>query len=110
MLGGVVGNLISKNSTGTLVGAGGGFLIGQGISKLADRNVGLRLTVDTEHGAMLVDTPYSCKLGVGKQVRLISGTSKGTVMVRNSSGKYETVTSEKVSACPDLLKQLKVEN
>src|SRR5574344_225695 len=107
VVGALLGNAVNGHSTGTAVGAGLGLLAGSGISKLADRSTGIRLSVDTDNGPLIVDMPFSCKYGVGKKVRLISGSSTASVMVEEN-GKYVTATQDKTSKCPALLQEIQV--
>ena len=82
--GALLGNLIGKNSTGTVIGAGAGALAGNALSEYGQRHEGVRLSVDTDNGPVIVDMPFSCKYAIGKKVRLISGSSQGSVMVYNN--------------------------
>ncbi len=102
--GAIAGNLINGHTTGTLVGAGAGLLAGKGYSMLADRTEGVRMTVETENGPMIIDMPFSCKYGVGKKVRIVSGSSNGTVMVEEN-GHYVTATKDSKSKCPSVLEK-----
>ncbi|NLK85737.1 MAG: hypothetical protein GX278_07355 [Aeromonadales bacterium] len=104
--GAIIGNLISKNSTGTLVGAGLGAVAAGGASSLSDRHDGVRLTINSDNGPLIVDMPFSCKYAVGKKVRLISGSSQGSVMVENN-GKYATATEDSYDKCPALYNSIK---
>ena len=97
--GAALGNALNKHSAGTLVGAGVGYLVGAGASKIGDRSTGVRLTIDTDNGPMIVDMPFSCKYAIGKKVRLVSGSSQGTLMVENN-GHYETATQDSLDKCP----------
>ncbi|MCI7024763.1 MAG: YMGG-like glycine zipper-containing protein, partial [Succinatimonas sp.] len=97
--GALLGNLISKNSTGTAVGAGLGALAAGSASKYMDRHDGVRLTIDSDNGPLIVDMPFSCKYAVGKKVRLISGSSQGSVMVKQN-GRYVTATEDSYTKCP----------
>ncbi len=104
--GALLGNLISKNSTGTAVGAGLGALAAGSASKYMDRHDGVRLTIDSDNGPLIVDMPFSCKYAVGKKVRLISGSAQGSVMVQNN-GRYETATEDSYSKCPAVYNAIK---
>jgi len=99
VVGGVTGNLINGHTGGTLAGMGLGYIAGQGFSLLADRTTGLRLTVDTENGNMIVDMPYSCSYKIGKKVRLVSESSRGYVLVEDS-GRYITPQEDDPKKCP----------
>lgn len=97
--GAIIGNLLNKHSTGTLVGAGlGGAAAGLG-SSAANRQDGLRLSVNTEAGNMIVDVPFSCQYRVGQKVRVISGGGAAPVQVY-SQGAYRTATVQSKSECP----------
>lgn len=106
VIGALLGNAVNGHSTGTAVGAGLGVLAGSGLSKITDRSTGIRLSVDTDNGPLIVDMPFSCKYGVGKKVRLISGSNSASVMVEEN-GKYVTATQDKTSQCPALLQEIK---
>ncbi|MGN1281891.1 MAG: YMGG-like glycine zipper-containing protein [Succinivibrio sp.] len=105
--GALIGNLIGKNSTGTLVGAGVGALAAGGASKLANRHDGVRLTIDSENGPLIVDMPFSCKYEIGKKVRLISNSSSGSVMVDNGDGHFTTATEDSYKKCPALYEKIR---
>lgn len=105
--GAVIGNIIGNNSTGTLVGAGVGALITGGASNLANRHDGVRLSVDSDNGPLIVDMPFSCKYEVGKRVRLISGSSTGSVMVEEDNGHFATATEDSYSKCPAVYEKIK---
>ena len=64
-----------------------------------DRHDGVRLTIDSDNGPLIVDMPFSCKYAVGKKVRLISGSSQGSVMVKQN-GRYVTATEDSYTKCP----------
>lgn len=104
--GAIAGNMINGHTTGTLVGAGAGLLAGKGYSMLADRTDGVRMTVDTENGPMIIDMPFSCKYGIGKKVRIVSGSSNGSVMVEED-GHFVTATQDSKSKCPAVLEKKK---
>lgn len=104
--GALLGNLISKNSTGTAVGAGLGALAAGSASKYMDRHDGVRLTIDSDNGPLIVDMPFSCKYAVGKKVRLISGSSQGSVMVKQN-GRYVTATEDSYTKCPAVYNAIK---
>lgn len=104
--GAIAGNMINGHTTGTLVGAGAGLLAGKGYSMLADRTDGVRMTVDTENGPMIIDMPFSCKYGIGKKVRIVSGSSNGSVMVEED-GHFVTATKDSKSKCPAVLEKKK---
>ena len=50
--------------------------------------------------------PFSCKYAIGKKVRLISGSSQGSVMVYNN-GHYYTATEDSKDKCPTKYYKLK---
>jgi outer membrane lipoprotein SlyB len=106
--GAIVGNMINGHTTGTLVGAGAGLLAGKGVSMLADRTDGVRMTVETENGPMIIDMPFSCKYGIGKKVRIVSGSSNGSIMVEED-GHYVTATKDSKSKCPAVFEKKKAE-
>ena len=104
--GALLGNLIGKNSTGTVISAGAGALAGNALSEYGQRHDGVRLSVDTDNGPVIVDMPFSCKYAIGKKVRLISGSSQGSVMVYNK-GHYYTATEDSKDKCPTKYYKLK---
>ena len=104
--GALIGNLIGNNSTSTVVGAGLGALAAGGLSEYGQRKNGVRLTIDSDNGPLVVDMPFSCKYAVGKNVRLISGSSQGSIMVENSQGRYQTATEDDPSKCPATYQKL----
>ncbi len=97
--GALIGNLIGDSTTGTLIGAGVGGLAGNLGSQAANRGNGVRLTVETEDGTLVVDQPFSCLYHVGAKVRLISNSTQGSVQVY-SNGHYVTATEDSKSSCP----------
>lgn len=104
--GALLGNLINGKSTGTLVGAAVGGLAGHGLSKVGNRKDGVRLSIDSDNGPLVVDMPFSCKYAIGKKVRLVSGSSRGAVMVK-INGHWQTATQDAYSKCPALYNQIK---
>ena len=50
--------------------------------------------------------PFSCKYAVGKKVRLISGSSQGSVMVKQN-GRYVTATEDSYTKCPAVYNAIK---
>ncbi len=107
--GAIVGNAVNGHTTGTLVGAGAGLLAGKGYSMLKDRTPGVRMTVDTENGPMIIDMPFSCKYGIGKKVRVISGSNTGSIMVEDENGHYVTATQDSMDKCPTVFEKKKQE-
>ena len=71
-----------------------------------DRHDGVRLTIDSDNGPLIVDMPFSCKYAVGKKVRLISGSSQGSVMVKQN-GRYVTATEDNYTKCPAVYNSIK---
>ena len=104
--GAIIGNLINKKSSGTIVGAGLGALAAGSASKYLDRHDGVRLTIESDNGPLIVDMPFSCKYAVGKKVRLISGSSQGSVMVKQN-GCYVTATEDSYTKCPAVYNSIK---
>lgn len=95
-----LGQIIGKDTEATLIGAGIGALIGGGASALADRSEGMRLTVSTDKGLILVDQPYSCNFRPGAKIRLInSGTNDVQVQVL-VNGSYRTAEKNASRDCP----------
>ena len=103
VMGAVAGAIV-----GNMLRAGAGLLAGKGYSMLADRTDGVRMTIETENGPMIVDMPFSCMYGVGKKVRLVTGSTNGSVMVEEN-GHYVTATKDSMSKCPTVLEKKKSE-
>lgn len=100
VVGAGLGQIIGGDSEATLLGAGIGALIGGGASALADRQEGMRLTVNTSQGMVIVDQPYSCNFYRGAKVRIInSGTNNVQVQV-NIGGQYITAQKGASTDCP----------
>ncbi|MGN0902270.1 MAG: glycine zipper domain-containing protein [Succinivibrio sp.] len=106
--GAILGNLISKNTTGTAVGAGVGAIAGNAASKYADRTEGVRLTIDSDSGPMVIDMPFSCKYKVGRKVRILSSGSRSSVMVY-VNGQYRTATQDDYKKCPSQYYKIKAD-
>ena len=104
--GAIIGNMVNNHSTGTIVGAGLCAVAGNAVSKATNRTDGVRLTVETDNGPMIIDMPFSCKYKVGKKVRLVSDGDKGTIMVE-TNGKYKTATQDSYNTCPTVYEEIK---
>ena len=96
--GAVAGQIIGHDSKSTIIGAGIGAAIGFLSSKLADHGEGLRLTVRTDQGLVLIDQPYSCQLQVGRKVRMINQDGSYQVQVFDGSH-YVTAVAQSPSDC-----------
>ncbi len=99
LAGAVAGQLINHHSKGTLVGAGIGAAATGLASSWANRTEGVRLTIDTSSGQMVVDEPFSCLYRKNARVRLISNSNSGQIQVL-SNGHYVTAVQESTSNCP----------
>ena len=97
--GALIGSLINGHSTGAWVGGTAGALAGGFASSAANRTDGVRLTIDTYSGTLVVDEPFSCMYDKGAKVRLISNGNYSQIQVL-SNGKYITAGNDDRSACP----------
>ncbi len=97
--GAILGQLFNKHTSGTLVGAGLGAAAGNLGSKALNRSEGLRISIDSENGPMLVDVAFNCSYKVGQKVRVVT-SSNGAQLQVYRNGAYHTATAQKTSACP----------
>lgn len=97
--GAIIGSLINGHSTGAWVGGTAGALAGGFASSAANRTDGVRLTIDTYSGTLVVDEPFSCLYDKGAKVRLISNGSTSQIQVLNN-GKYVTAGNDDRAKCP----------
>ena len=99
--GAAAGQVIGGDTEGTLIGAGIGALLAGAAAAMMDRtDEGIRLTVNTNQGLILVDQPYSCTYQKGSKVRLIN-QSDNTVQVQVLvNGSYRTAQKNKRDECP----------
>ncbi len=107
MGGALLGGIIADDSTGAWIGASLGGLAGAAGSSYANRQDGVRMTIDSENGPMIVDTYFNCKLSLGKKVRLISGGSHGTEIQLYQNGAYKTLKQNKSTDCPSTYNKIK---
>ncbi len=96
--GAVAGQIIGGDTKGTLIGAGIGAIIGGLSAAVADRGEGLRLTVQTDQGLVLIDQPYSCMLQPGRKIRMINQDGAYQVQVLDN-GVYKTAVAQSSSEC-----------
>ncbi|MCR5537105.1 MAG: hypothetical protein K6F05_06805 [Succinivibrio sp.] len=99
LAGAAAGQAINHHSKGTLIGAGIGAVAAGLASGFGNRSDGVRLTIDTSSGQMVVDEPFSCLYRKNAKVRLISNSQGGQVQVL-SNGRYITAKQESKSNCP----------
>lgn len=99
--GAAAGQVIGGNSKSTLIGAGIGALLTGAAAMVMDRTSdGVRLTVNTNQGLILVDQPFSCNFKKGSKVRLIN-QSDNTVQVQVLvNGSYRTAEKNAPKECP----------
>ena len=99
--GAAAGQVIGGDTEGTLIGAGIGALLAGAAAAMMDRtDEGIRLTINTNQGLILVDQPYSCTYQKGSKVRLIN-QSDNTVQVQVLvNGSYRTAQKNKRDECP----------
>lgn len=100
VVGAGLGQLIGGDTEATLLGAGIGALLGGGASALADRTEGMRLSVSTAQGMILVDQPYSCNFYKGAPVRLINSGSNNVQVQVLVNGTYRTAEKNASKDCP----------
>ncbi len=87
VVGAAAGQIIGRDTAGTLIGAGIGAIAGGGISMAANNvDQGLRLTVETSNGPVIIDYVYSCLLTEGASVRLINHDDGIQIQVYNGTG------------------------
>ncbi len=99
IVGAAAGQLIGRDTEGTLIGAGIGAIVGGGASMAADSGTGMRLTVNTDSGLVLIDQPYSCLFKKNAKVRLINRDGSTQLQVYDGS-RYRTATNDSPSDCP----------
>lgn len=97
--GAIAGQAIGHDTKGTVIGAGIGAVIGGLAASIADQGDGMRLTVKTDSGLVLVDQPYSCLFKVRSKVRLINQNGSYQVQVFDGT-RYRTATQDSPSKCP----------
>lgn len=73
--GAAIGQIAANDTRGTLIGAGIGAAVA-GLSSMAlDRGEGMRVTIETDKGPIIVDQPYSKDIKKGAKVRMINHSS-----------------------------------
>ncbi len=97
--GAILGQLLNKHTSGTLVGAGLGAAAGSLGSKALNRSEGLRISIDSENGPMLVDVPFNCSYKIGQAVRIVTSSNGAQLQIKRN-GAYHTASAQKTSACP----------
>lgn len=99
--GAAAGQAIGGDSEGTLIGAGIGALLAAGAAALMDRTSdGIRLTINTNQGLILVDQPYSCTYRKGAKVRLINQNDNTVQLQVLVNGSYVTAEKNDRDECP----------
>ncbi|MBO8415392.1 MAG: hypothetical protein IAB19_03300 [Proteobacteria bacterium] len=102
VLGGVggaaAGQIIGHDTKSTIIGAGIGAVIAGLSAKIADQGEGMRVTVKTEQGQLLIDQPYSCLLQPGRKVRMINNNGSYQLQVFDGST-YRTAEQQSPSEC-----------
>lgn len=97
--GAVAGQAIGRDTKGTLIGAGIGAVVGLLGSKFADSGEGMRLTVNTDNGLVLIDQPYSCLFKINSKVRMINNNGSYQLQVFDGE-RYRTAVAQSKSECP----------
>lgn len=96
--GAVAGQIIGHDTKSTLIGAGIGAVVAGLSAKIADSGEGMRVTVKTEQGQLLIDQPYSCVLQPGRKVRMINNNGSYQLQVFDGST-YRTAVQQSPSEC-----------
>ena len=104
--GAILGQLFNHHTSGTLVGAGLGAAAGNLGSKALNRTEGLRISINSDNGPMLVDVPFNCGYKPGQKVRVVTSSSGAQLQVYRN-GAYRTAANQKTSACPSTYKKFK---
>ncbi len=107
LAGAVLGNIISKNSTGTWVGAAAGAAVGGLGSMGMNRSEGLRLSVDSENGDVIIDVPFNCNYKVGQTLRIVGSGNSGVQVQYYANGAYHTASAQSTSQCPAVYNRFK---
>lgn len=97
--GAAAGQVIGRDTKSTVIGAGIGAVVGGVGAIFADRGDGMRLTVNTSNGLILLDQPYSCLFQIDAKIRMIKQSS-GSVQVQVWDGEhYRTAVAQSPSEC-----------
>ncbi len=96
--GAIAGQIIGHDTKSTLIGAGIGAIIGGVSAAVADKGDGIRLTVQTDQGLVLIDQPYSCELRPGRKIRMINQDGAYQVQVFDGE-RYRTAIAQSPSEC-----------
>ena len=97
--GAIAGQAIGRDTKGTLIGAGIGAVVGLLGSRFADSGDGMRLTVNTDNGLVLIDQPYSCLFKINAKVRMINNNGSYQLQVFDGEH-YRTAVAQSKSKCP----------
>lgn len=100
IVGAGLGQIFGGNTRSTVIGAGIGAVVGGLASSAADRVEGMRLTVNTDQGMVIVDQPYSCNFYRGAKIRMINSGSNNVQVQVNVGGQYVTAEKNDSSDCP----------
>lgn len=102
--GAVLGAVINDHTSGALVGAGLGAAAGGLGSKAANHTDGLRISLESDNGDVMVDVPFNCGFELGQKVRIING-SQGAQIQFFKNGAYHTAMAQSSSQCPTQYKR-----
>ncbi len=97
--GAAAGQIIGRDTRSTVIGAGIGAVAGGVGAIFADRGEGMRLTVNTENGLILLDQPYSCLFQIDAKIRMIKHSDGIQVQVWDGEH-YRTAEAGLSSECP----------
>lgn len=96
--GAAAGQVIGRDTESTVIGAGIGAVVGGVGAILADRGEGMRLTVNTSNGLILIDQPYSCLFQIDAKIRMIKQSNGVQVQVWDGEH-YRTAEAQQPSEC-----------
>ena len=99
-----MGAVINDHTSGALVGAGLGAAAGGLGSKAANHTDGLRISLESDNGDVMVDVPFNCGFELGQKVRIING-SHGAQIQFFKNGAYHTAMAQSSSQCPTQYKR-----
>lgn len=98
--GAILGQIIGGDTHDTLVGAAIGGAAGGIAAGLADQGTGMRLSVETDTGNVLVDYQYSCSFAQGTKIRMLNAEDGTQIQVYSESeGRYITAPINSPSDC-----------
>lgn len=106
VVGGLLGNLANGHHGGTIAGAAIGGLVGKYAGSMLPGDDGLRLTIDSDMGNLMVDVPFSCKFTNGGKVRIVTHADTYELLAEEN-GRFVTPENESYSKCPAYAEEIK---